>query len=664
MIKKITIILVCVLAAAAVIVYIINPGLFSGTGNEIVQLQGSTFENWIYEISEGNVILIGYTGKEASPVIPGEIDGFPVTSLGEGLFANNSRIKGITIPDTIVSLGSGIFENCTELSNVVLPSGLERIPNKAFSGCKSLLSIQFPSGLKTIGTGAFSGCTGLTGLSLPESITSISGDAFLNCSGINDISFSKNLSQLGSHAFKGTAWLENQSDTFVIVGNHILIKYNGIDDHIKVPVGVTQITDAFEDNIFPMEIELPTSLKSIGPHAFSGCRALETINIPESVRSIGEAAFRGCSHLNSVTLPPRLTSIGASAFQSCSALDRLMIPEGVKTLPKLAFANCENLRLLQIPESVTSIANDIIVYSGISELRVVKGSAGETFAIENNIPYVYEQRANEDFVYLQTEEGVQVVMYTGNVYDVVIPEELSGDKVVTLSDILFQHNSFVRSVSLPNTITRIPDYSFANMSDLRSVVLPDSLQTIGTAAFMNDPLLSNLEIPESVEYIADDAFEGCDSLIIFAPQGSYAFDFAVNAGIRVKDTKQTDSSEFTFVKPNGVVLVAGYSGNDAEPEMPEINDYNEIVSGIADEAFKGLNISSVIIPDGYEMIGDYSFADDPLDLTITLPRSVVSIGDHCFEGSNVTIKGYNGSYAEDYARSHRIKFLIIFEWEQ
>ena len=70
--------------------------------------------------------------------------------------------------------------------------------------------------------------------------------------------------------------------------------------------------------------------------------------------------------------------------------------------------------------------------------------------------------------------------YTGNIYDVVVPAELSGYPVTSLSDILFQHNSFVRSVNLPETITRIADYSFANMSELRSVILPETLTEIGT----------------------------------------------------------------------------------------------------------------------------------------------------------------------------------------
>ena len=150
------------------------------------------------------------------------------------------------------------------------------------------------------------------------------------------------------------------------------------------------------------------------------------INIPAKVRSIGESAFRGCSHLLKVDLPDGLTSIGSSAFQSCSALDQIIIPEGVKSLPALSFANCDKLRVLQIPESVVNIAQDIVIYSGIQELRVVKNSTGEEFAKANGYIYSYKQQTNDDFIYQQLEDGVQIILYVGDIYDVVIPERISG----------------------------------------------------------------------------------------------------------------------------------------------------------------------------------------------------------------------------------------------
>ncbi len=660
MIKKVTIALIVLLLLAGIWAGLSYKGILPGFSGGAAR---GNKEGWSYIVEDDAVTLTKYNGRNSTPEIPAELEGLPVRALGDEVFAQNKRISSVTVPDSVINMGNGVFENCTELAVVTLSSNIERIPARLFAGCSALKAIQIPDGVISIGNSAFSGCSGLGFVEIPDTVTAIASEAFQNCSNLSEISISKNLNNLGSHAFQGTPWLSKQSDEFVTIGNGILIKYNGISEYVEVPLGVTQITDAFEDNIFPLEILLPDSLTSIGGRAFSGARALEIINIPERVRSIGESAFRGCGHLMSIDLPDSLRTIGASAFQSCSGLNRLLLPEGITNLPSLAFANCEKLRMLQIPQSVETIADNIISYSGITDLRVYKGSIGEEFAVRNGYPYSYMQQSSEDFVFQQTDAGVQAVLYTGNIYDVVVPGYFNGEPVTTLSDILFQHNYIVRSVELPESISVIPAYCFADMSELRSVKLPEGLISISTGAFMSDPMLSNLVIPGTVADISDDAFIGCPSLVIYAPVDSYAYEWASQRGFRVKDNSSVNSQNFEFVQPFGQVLVADYLGNETTPELPKTNEYADIVRGIADEAFRGKSYTSITIPDGYETIGSKSFADNSVPLEISIPRSVTLIGDDCFEGTETTIWGYNGSYAEDYARSHKIKFLVIYEWE-
>ncbi len=387
MIKKVTIalVIILILALAGKLLFDNFDGMFQLPSGNIV----NDSSVWKYELQDGKTVITAYNGRTPVLEVPDELDGHKVDQLGEGVFSGNTRIKEVTIPETVTIAGNRVFENCTELTRVTMSSSQKTIPSRTFSGCINLRIIQIPYGVTSIGSAAFNGCTGLTYIEIPDSVTTIGTEAFQNCSSLSDIQVSRNLRSLGFHAFRGTGCFSGLTDEFVIIGDRILVKYNGISETVEVPLGVTQITDAFEDNIFPIEIILPSSLTSIGPHAFSGARNLERIEIPENVRSIGEAAFRGCSHLNNLILPDRLTQLGASAFQSCSALTRMFVPDGVKTLPSLVFANCENLRVLEIPASVDRISSDIISFSGINDLRVYKGSAGEEFAVENNIPYTY-----------------------------------------------------------------------------------------------------------------------------------------------------------------------------------------------------------------------------------------------------------------------------------
>ncbi len=41
---------------------------------------------------------------------------------------------------------------------------------------------------------------------------------------------------VGASAFRGTPWLDEQKDEFVIIGDHILLKYNGNQEIVQVPL--------------------------------------------------------------------------------------------------------------------------------------------------------------------------------------------------------------------------------------------------------------------------------------------------------------------------------------------------------------------------------------------------------------------------------------------
>jgi hypothetical protein len=67
---------------------------------------------------------------------------------------------------------------------------------------------------------------------------------------------------------------------------------------------------AIADNAFEnSDIEsatIPSTVVSIGKHAFYGCSNLRQILIPESVEQIGDSAFSYCLSLDSLTIPGKL----------------------------------------------------------------------------------------------------------------------------------------------------------------------------------------------------------------------------------------------------------------------------------------------------------------------------------------------------------------------
>ncbi len=90
-------------------------------------------------------------------------------------------------------------------------------------------------------------------------------------------------------------------------------------------------------------VTIPSSVTSIGAHAFSFNNALVHVTILGGVTSIGDSAFDACSSLTEITIPDSLTSIGIAAFRNCSSLANITIPDGLTHIGNYAFNGCSSL---------------------------------------------------------------------------------------------------------------------------------------------------------------------------------------------------------------------------------------------------------------------------------------------------------------------------------
>ena len=214
-------------------------------------------EGVIYGVSaDGTYVeVIGYTGTDKRVVIESEYQGKPVTDIYSNAF-NNSFIKEIVLPDTILSIGDFAFFYCTKLTSVVIPDSVTSIGSAAFRYCRSLTSIVIPDSVTSIGYYAFDGCSKL------------------------QFTEYENCKYLGSKDNPYFALIEGVSINFASISIH---------------------NDA----------------KIIANYAFNGYSRLASITIPDSVTSIGSYAFRSCSSLTSVVIGDGVTSIGKDAFTGC-----------------------------------------------------------------------------------------------------------------------------------------------------------------------------------------------------------------------------------------------------------------------------------------------------------------------------------------------------------
>ena len=208
------------------------------------------------------------------------------------------------------------------------------------------------------------------------------------------------------------------------------------------------------------------------------------------------------SKINGVTV----TTIGTDAFLGLN-ITSVTIPANVTEIGSNAFAGCTNL---------TSVN-----YAGDwSNLTIQSGN-----------PAV-QDAANEqlfDFAFTPDNTAVIVIRYEGTAADVTIPSCYKG-KPVTVIDHAAFYNSAVTSVTIPDSVTSIPDSAFGFCSQLTNISIPNSVTYIGFSAFNSCTSLKSITLPSSLSTIQSEAFYNCGNLktiripVSVTSIGNYAFD--------------------------------------------------------------------------------------------------------------------------------------------
>jgi hypothetical protein len=157
-----------------------------------------------YTTNGSAITITGYVGYDTLVIIPPNIGGLPVTSIGDHAFDHGfpSTIQ-VTVPDGVTNIGNFAFYYCASLNSITLGSGLLNIGDCAFYFCSALREIAIPNGVTNIGANAFSECLDLTSVTLPNSLINIGAGAFDSgtCTRLASITIPKSVTSLGEFVF-------------------------------------------------------------------------------------------------------------------------------------------------------------------------------------------------------------------------------------------------------------------------------------------------------------------------------------------------------------------------------------------------------------------------------------------------------------------------------
>lgn len=240
-----------------------------------------------------------------------------------------------------------------------------------------------------------------------------------------------------------------------------LTGYHGRFEKLRLPseingLRITAIgANVFQNNEYLKQIEIPSTVSSIGDYAFDGCYELVSVELPNSVTSIGNYLFRNCISLTTVKLNNSLTVLGDYMFANCSSLVTLELPICLEIIGKSAFRDCELLSNVQIPTSVLSIGDN--AFFGCLSL--------------NNITLPATLK----------EIGSQAFYGCESLKEIVVP-----NSVTTLGSAAFAGCLSLVNVDIGSGVTGLPSTLFNNCVKLEVVMFRSpSVVTSGTTAFAN-----------------------------------------------------------------------------------------------------------------------------------------------------------------------------------
>ena len=394
------------------------------------------------------------------------------------------------------------------------------------------------------------------------------------------------------------------------------------------------------------KITFESGITTICDRAFYGCKVLNTVTLPATVTSVGASAFENCVSLTSLPLSAGSCTVGEGAFRGCTGLQNITIPEGITAVGANAFEQCSQAQSLSIPKTLTGIgANAFRGCSGLQKITVATGNSN--FAAVGNC--------------LINRDGVLLL---GSINS-VIP---TNGSVTTIGADAFRGITKLQTITIPNTVTAIEDYAFLGCTGLTQINLGTSLDRLGTGAFQGCSTLKSVVLPASLTEIGACAFSGCLALeTVNFPEDLEILNSWSFANTAIKTVSLSDTVKVVGINPfRGCRALTSITVNyrnriyKAQGNCLISSSDKVLVSGcrnsqlsatsvttIGQDAFRDIDISSLVIPDTVQTIEAYAFAESALK-QITFGAGLTQIKDNplvgCEDLTSISVSAANTTY--------------------
>ena len=440
-------------------------------------------------------------------------------------------------------------------------------------------------------------------------------------------------------------------------------------------------------------------LDSIGPRWFIGCKKLSNIMLPQTIKTIHQSAFYNCETLSEIDLPAAVSTIGETAFYGCKALKTIVVHSlNPATLGEGAFPKNAGMKIYVPAESLSSYLKawaeykDYIVADDFKVTKVVKldkaGTLAEKLGLEVEFSYsglaqgyepefIHRNYAKYDSLTISgpiNNLDIWVIRYlagcTGyeaggaktdgqlrylNLYDASIPQ--------SSADYMFMCDSYggYPIWYSADEADIIPYSMFYKCEALESIILPKSVKSMNTRTFFKCPNLKRIAITGSLMQWgyswSDDLIDRPLPELVILTDGHATGQASDPWGQPISAVYTTQAQFSNYLNEPTLIaqtqnVVAPFQ-DDAVWQLltqggeffPSVFFEKEDVGTIFSERDRKKALKTFDEFQHFNKVKELhgTFRDDELLTRVSLPMSLLLIGEDAFEGcrslKTITMKG-------------------------
>lgn len=357
--------------------------------------------------------------------------------------------------------------------------------------------------------------------------------------------------------------------------------------------------------------------------------------------------------ITKVIIETGVTNVGGYAFENYTNLRQVELAEGIEIIGSTAFSGCEGIGLLTLPQSIREIGSNAFYGLGISALTIPEGLETISTAAFGNCKSLTTVNWNATNCSCTGKWGGPFY-HTMDSSPCHIEEVIFGKNVHRVPNTLFYSCGSLKTVRTSGSISVVDYNAFYQtqwlnnqpegiiyidkalytyngvMTKATTINIPEGVESITGMAFWNCKYLVGITLPSTLKSIGDGAFRGCTAL------GRIEWN-AGNCGDFTSTTPPfSEAAVYEVVFGNQVKHIPDYTFYKCTG-LEEVSLPASVIS-IGEAAFRACNtLQHVEFGESLETIGENAFYDCGKLESITLPEGLTYLSPGAF-GSNDNLR--------------------------